>query len=81
MNGAWGSVCGQWVWNNDNAANLVCQKLGFSSGEIYTFGATNYLPTLPVAFGYRVCEGGENHLFNCPRAQDLESCMANPECA
>ena len=37
MAGAWGSVCGQWVWNNDNAARLVCQQLGFESGEIYTF--------------------------------------------
>jgi len=23
--GAWGSVCGQWTWNNNNAAALVCQ--------------------------------------------------------
>eukprot|EP01052_Picozoa_sp_SAG31_P069821 SAG31_NODE_28658_length_407_cov_0.327922_1_plen_69_part_01 len=41
-------------------ADKVCQALGFTGGEIYTFGATT-LPgfdaTLPVVTGYRTCLG------------------------
>jgi hypothetical protein len=61
-------MCGQWVWNNHNAGNLVCQQLGFQSGEMYTFGRSNYLPNLPVVYGYRTCDGSENNLFNCVAA-------------
>ena len=60
MNGAWGTMCGQWVWNNDWAANIACQQMGFASGEIYTFGSTHMLPILPVVYGYRTCDGGES---------------------
>jgi hypothetical protein len=63
-----GTMCGQWVWNNHNAGNLVCQQLGFQSGEMYTFGRSNYLPNLPVVYGYRTCDGSENNLFNCVAA-------------
>ena len=66
--GAWGTMCGQWAWNNHAAANLVCQQLGFAAGEIYTFGPTNFLPMLPVVYGYRTCDGSERSLFNCATA-------------
>ena len=64
--GAWGSVCGQWMWNNNNAARIFCQELGFADGEIYTFGKTNYLPTLPIVEGWKVCQGDEGNLLDCP---------------
>lgn len=62
---AWGTVCGDWVWNNNNAANVFCRQLGYDHGETYTFGSTNYLPQLPIVYGYRVCSGTERNLMNC----------------
>ena len=64
----WGTVCGHHVWNNDEAANIVCQQLGFQSGTVYTYGATQSLPTLPIVAGYRECAGGEQSFFDCPAA-------------
>ena len=56
--GHWGTVCGHHVWNNDFAANVVCQELGFQSGTIYTYGSTMALPAgLPIVAGYRECVG------------------------
>ena len=51
--------------DNDNAANAVCRQMGYSSGEIYTFGSTSYLPTMPIVAGWRICHGGESDLFAC----------------
>lgn len=44
--------------------------MGYASGQTYTFGATNFLPTLPVVAGWRVCHGGEGDIFNC-EAKDV----------
>ena len=51
--------------NNDNAADIVCRQMGFESGEIYTFGSTTFLPTLPVVVGWRACDGSEADIFAC----------------
>jgi hypothetical protein len=76
-NGAWGTVCGHYFWDNDNMANTVCRQLGFSSGSTYTFGASKALPSLPIVTGYRTCQGGEYDLFQCdPSAAKV----ADPDC-
>jgi hypothetical protein len=46
-------------------ADIVCKQLGFVSGEIYTFGATNLLPTLPIVAGFASCDGTETNIFDC----------------
>ncbi len=80
--GSWGTVCGHWTWDNDNAADIVCRQLGFASGEGYTFGATNLLPTLPVVAGFRQCQGTESDLFMCSAPQALSrGTPADPYCA
>ena len=43
--------------------------MGYASGEVYTFGSTNFLPLLPILVGWRSCRGGEDNLFSC---QDLD---------
>eukprot|EP01043_Picozoa_sp_COSAG02_P020736 COSAG02_NODE_1029_length_15083_cov_8.066271_12_plen_312_part_01 len=63
--GAWGTVCGHYYWDNDNLANIVCRQMGYSSGQTYTFGKTDFLPTLPVVAGWRACHGGEGDVFAC----------------
>ena len=63
----WGTVCGHWLWDNDNAATIACRANGFAGGSIYTFGATTTLPVLPIAYGYRSCTGTEQNLFQCPQ--------------
>ena len=68
----WGTVCGHHVWNNDEAANIVCQELGFQSGTIYTYGVAQALPALPIVAGYRECAGGEHSFFDCPAAGNPE---------
>ena len=63
--GAWGTVCGHYYWDNDNAAGVACRQLGFADGFMYTFGATTLLPTLPIVTGFRTCAGTEANLFAC----------------
>ena len=74
--GTWGTVCGHWTWDNNNAADIACRQLGYASGEIYTFGHSNQLPSLPIVAGWRVCDGHEANLFACPvqrnDAEDLD---------
>ena len=36
----WGTVCGHWMWDNDDVANIVCRQLGFAYGTLYTFGVS-----------------------------------------
>eukprot|EP01051_Picozoa_sp_SAG22_P000022 SAG22_NODE_1_length_62449_cov_158.689270_22_plen_101_part_00 len=60
--GTWGTVCGHWLWDNDNYANLLCQELGYTSGVLYTYGATAdsaHVHDLTVVSGYRQCDGTE----------------------
>ena len=56
---------GHYVWDNDNTAQLVCRQLGYSDGELYTYGHTSQLPTLPIVAGFRACQGTELNLFTC----------------
>ena len=63
--GTWGTVCGHYYWDNDEAANVVCRNLGFASGVMYTFGATRLLPTLPIVAGFQTCQGGETNILQC----------------
>jgi len=51
------------VADNDNAADIVCRQLGYNSGEIYTYGHTSQLPSLPIVAGFRSCVGTEATLF------------------
>jgi hypothetical protein len=77
VRGSWGTVCGHWVWDNDNAADIVCRQLGYSSGEIYTYGRTSQLPTLPIVAGGRLCAGTEANIFACPQGAWL---FQDPDC-
>ena len=79
--GAWGSVCGHYTWDNDNAADIVCRQLGFASGQGYTFGMTNLLPTLPVVAGFMSCAGTEPDTFHCPRGDTRSGRPTDPYCA
>ena len=63
--GTWGTVCGHWLWDNDNAAGVACRQLGFADGFMYTFGASRLLPTLPIVAGFRLCQGTESNIFQC----------------
>jgi len=52
-------------------AKIFCRNLGFADGEIYTFGRTNYLPELPIVEGWKVCDGSERDLLNCPMSDAI----------
>ena len=30
----WSPICGHWFWDNNNGAKSVCQRLGYSGGEV-----------------------------------------------
>lgn len=66
--GAWGSVCGHFFWDNNNVGDIVCRQLGYASGDTYTFGHTNQLPSVPVVIAGGLCDGSEASLFGCPVA-------------
>jgi len=70
-------VCGHWYWENDEPANIVCRGLGYESGTLYTFGTSSQLPTLPVVAGFRMCDGGESNIFQCPSSADRGAPVAN----
>jgi hypothetical protein len=76
--GTWGTVCGHWTWDNNNAADIACRQLGYASGEIYTFGHSNQLPNLPIVSGWRVCDGHEANIMACPLGREND--CADPEC-
>ena len=79
--GKWGTVCGHWLWNNDEAANIVCRAQGFAGGSMYTFGASHRLPAMDVVAGYRVCTGQEEHILQCPHPPKLMDSLPDPDCA
>ena len=31
---AWRPICGHWFWDNNNGAKSVCQRIGYSNGEL-----------------------------------------------
>eukprot|EP01051_Picozoa_sp_SAG22_P026387 SAG22_NODE_8301_length_666_cov_0.966490_2_plen_104_part_01 len=82
----WGTVCGHWLWDNDNPADIVCRQLGYEGGVLYTYGASSHhtaagtcggSTTLPSAFGYRRCSGSEATLWDCTASGD----PADRDCA
>ena len=76
----WGTVCGHWIWDNDEAASIVCRAQGYAYGTIYTFGTSQTLPQLDVVAGYRVCTGQEQEIFQCPHPARLDGTLADPDC-
>ena len=58
----WGTVCGHWMWDNDNVANMICEELGYDGGALYTYGAApagSSLQDLPIVTGFRKCDLGD----------------------
>ena len=63
-------------------ANIVCKQMGYNSGEIYTFGHSSQLPTLPIVAGFRVCDGTEANIFACPAGDAIvDGDVDDPDCA
>ena len=59
-NGEWTPICGEYFWNNNEGAILICQQLGFDSGT-----QTNARSTYPVdSFKIGQCKAG-NTLLEC----------------
>jgi hypothetical protein len=56
---------------------MVCQHLGYGSGELYTYGHTSQLPTLPVVAGFRACQGTELNMFHCA----VRGNAVDPDCS
>ena len=75
----WGTVCGHWIWDNDEAASIVCREQGYAYGTVYTFGTSTSLPALDVVAGYRVCTGQETSIFDCPHPS-LPAPLTDPDC-
>ena len=77
-----GTVCGHYLWDNDNAASVVCRQLGFTYGELYTYGVSNSLPPpTSIAWGYRKCTGTEQNLFQCPVSGNPSDPTCGQDCA
>jgi hypothetical protein len=78
--GTWGTVCGHWYWSGASIADIVCKQLGYASGDTYTFGHTNQLPTLPIVAGFRMCTGTERDIFTCPKPDaDVLVAVTSPD--
>ena len=46
-------------------ADLVCKKLGYLGGTLYTYGVDATLADLPIVTGYKVCDGSEAEIWDC----------------
>ena len=56
--------------------------MGYNSGEVYTFGHSSQLPTLPIVTGFRVCQGTEANIFAClPGGALTDGDVDDPDCA
>ena len=64
-NPTWGTVCGHWLWNNDQPANIACRDLGYESGSLFTYGASFTLSEMPAHLGFQTCTGAEASLLDC----------------
>ena len=67
-------MCSHGYGENDNAAQVVCNILGYASGEVYTFGAAQGVPDLDIVASHRICNGTERSVFDCAPSDDEESC-------
>ena len=64
-------------WLSADLAALVCRQLGYQDGELYTYGHTSQLPTLPIVAGFRACQGNELNMFRC----EVRGDAVDPDCA
>ena len=91
--GGWGTVCGHWFWDNDGLADMVCRKLGYEGGTLYTYGVDDSLDTLPIVAGYRLCQqteaertaAGQTDLWDCeergaPHDRDCATSSCDGSC-
>ena len=55
--GQWGTVCGHWFWDSNDGANIVCKKLGYAGGTVYTAGSIHPETdsNMPIHAGCNVC--------------------------
>ena len=58
FNGQWVPICGHHFWDNDVAASLFCQQLGFGAGTIKEKSLTLQSDGLQVG----MCHDGDNWL-------------------
>ena len=59
-NHTWTPICGEYFWNNNEGATLICQKLGYDNGT-----QTNVRATYPQdSFMLGMCKSGDT-LFDC----------------
>ena len=60
-------------WNNQKGADNICKTLGYTGGTKYTAPGGSG----PVISGNRICEGGEETVWDCPLApgkKGLQAC-------
>ena len=62
----WGTVCGHWLWDSNEAANIVCRDLGYERGTLYTFGTSLNAAEFPNVAGFQICAGTEASIEDCP---------------
>ena len=58
----WSPICGHWFWNNHYGAKSFCNKLGYTNGKQYGYGADQTYSEDAIRIG--LCSDGQN----------LESC-------
>ena len=74
---SWGTVCGHGYWQDDGAANVVCRALGYTGGNLYTYGVSRVTSSLvPIVAGWRRCDGSETSILDCLS----EGTPTDPEC-
>ena len=79
-NPTWGTVCGHWLWNNDEPANIACRDLGYESGSLFTYGASFTLSEMPAHLGFQTCTGLEASLTDCELHAGDDGNFPSAEC-
>merc|ERR1719402_708983 len=60
--GQWGTLCGHYWWDNQKGAENICKELGYTGGTKYTAPGGSG----PILAGNRLCNGGEETVWDCP---------------
>ena len=77
---SWGTVCGHWLWNDDQPANIACRDLGYASGTLFTYGASFTLAEYPAHLGFQTCTGHEASLLDCDLHPGDDGNLPSAEC-
>ena len=61
----WGTVCGDWLWDNTESAGVVCRQMGFAGASAIRKRSYYGRGTGPTLLYNPQCTGKESYIWDC----------------